>query len=294
MKFFWAVLFFSFCVNVPAQESSALAEKLVAERMDEACIEELKDLIMRREAFLSAAETLSENERSRQAADIAERFESHLKRFPDSFPGLYYFADFLYRGGENARAESLLLRAEKLAPDLAPIHILIAKIFAEKGEVEKALSRFRIGISSGKPDAETFAFYGEFLIDNRKRLLEAESFGSRAEFDENMQNAFRLAAILSGKNPDFYWRYAESFYDVENPDWEAALFAWENVARVPSVKERGDLTAAVSLHRARALAELSRIDEADTILRQTVAFPALERSRRRVFEIIRQKRRSAD
>ena len=285
------VPFIAALCGVPAvAETELSAEKLIAERADNACAEEIKDLILRRENFLAEAESLPENERSRRATDLAERFESHLVRFPKSFPGMYYFAGFLRAGGENARAEELLLRAERLAPDLAPICFLLAEIFAEKGAVEDAFLRFEKGFASGNPDAGTLALYGEFLLENRDALLAKKCFTARGVLDAEMQKAFRRAAILSGENPDFYWRYAESFYDVETPDRKSALFAWENTAQLPDVKKRPDLLAAIALHRARVLVELGRIDEADTIVRETIGFPELERSRRKVFELIYRKR----
>ncbi|MBQ2731640.1 MAG: hypothetical protein IJF68_01130 [Opitutales bacterium] len=299
MKLLWVALSAVACAfpetelrgGVAPVSASEEAGTLIAARTSEAWLEELKDLIVRRENFFSEAETLSENERSRRASDIAARFEAHLERFPDSFPGLYFYADFLHEGGENERAEKYLLRAEKLAPDLAPIQFLLGKILAEKGAVRDAFERFRNGFSLGVPDAESAALYGEFLLENRAFLLAEKCIENRAELDDAMLRAFRLAAILSGENTDFYWRYAEAFYDIETPDMKSALLAWENVARLPEVQKRQDLAAAVALHRARVLAELGRIEEADTILRETVGFPQLERSRRKVFEIIYRKRR---
>lgn len=297
MKFRWLASLVAACVfpetelHAGVASASDEAETLVAARTGEVWLEELKDLIARRENFFSEAEALSENERSRRASDIAARFESHLDRFPDSFPGLYFYADFLHKGGENERAEKYLLRAEKLAPDLAPIQFLLGTILAEKGAVRDAFERFRNGFSIGVPDAESAALYGEFLLENRAFLLSEKCVESRAVLDDAMLRAFRFAAILSGENTDFYWRYAEAFYDIETPDLESALLAWENVARLPEVQKRQDLAAAVSLHRARVLAELGRIEEADTILREAIGFPQLERSRRKVFEIIYRKRR---
>ncbi|MBQ8445196.1 MAG: hypothetical protein IJX22_02280 [Opitutales bacterium] len=267
------------------------ANALIAKRESETLIAELTELVVRRDAFYAEAETLPQNESSRRAADIAARYENLLTRFPDSVPALFFFAEFLHDGGENERAEKLLLKAEKLDETFTPAQFLLAEILAERGAAAEAFPRFRRGLSEN-PDAESVAVYGEFLCDHCDALLLKKVFPKRAELDREMQDAFILAAGLSDSDsdPNFYWRYAESFYDIEEPNWRAALSAWGIVARLASVKKNPELLAAVALHRARVLAELGRIDEANTLLRETVGVPALERSRRQVFEIIKRKR----
>lgn len=272
----------------PASESSE-AEALITKRETETLIAELTALAERREAFYAEAETLPQNESSRRAADIAARFENLLARFPDSVPALFFFAEFLHDGGENERAEKLLLKAEKLDETFAPAQFLLAEILAARGAATDAFPRFRRGFSEN-PDAESVAVYGEFLCDHRDALLAGKCFPTRAELDENMQRVFFLAAFLSDGNPDYCWRAAESFYDVENPDWNLALAMWDSIMRLPAVEKSPELLAAATLHRARVLAELGRIDEANTLLRETVGVPALERSRRQVFEVIKRKR----
>ena len=272
----------------PKTDSSD-ANALIAKRESETLIAELTELTVRREAFYAEAETLPQNESSRRAADIAARYENLLARFPDSVPALYFFAEFLHDGGENERAEKLLLKAEKLDETFAPAQFLLAEILAARGAAAEAFPRFRRGFSEN-PDAESVALYGEFLCDHRDALLAGKCFPTRAALDENMQRVFFLAAFLSDGDPDYCWRAAESFYDVENPDWDLALAMWDSIARLSAVKKNPELLAAAALHRARALAELGRIDEANTLLRETVGVPALERSRRQVFEIIKRKR----
>ena len=284
------------CVALPsvvAGTATTTAEReadvLIVQRRNKMLVEDLSDIVSRCDDFYAEMKDLSENEVSRRAADLAERFETLLVRFPDSVPVLFFFAEFLRAGGENERAEALLLKAESLDENFAPAQFVLAEILAERGAAEEACLRFRRGISETS-DAESVAIYGEFLCDNREALLAKKCFKNRAELERSMQDAFRRAAIFSDNNPDFYWRYAESFYDVEEPDWCVALRVWEIVGDLPSVKKDSVRLVAVAIHRARVLAELGRIDEADELLRENVGVPALERSRRQVFEIIRQKR----
>ena len=44
-----------------------------------------------------------------------------------------------------------------------------------------------------------------------------------------MQEAFKNASELAPDRVEFSYRYAESFHDMEDPDWALALKAWEGM-----------------------------------------------------------------
>lgn len=274
------------------KNASADAESLIAARKRETLVGALRETLERRDAFFAEAENLPENERSRRAEDVAERFAALVARFPNAVPALYFFAEFLRDGGESERAEELLLKAEKIEPKFAPAQFLLAEILAARGEAESAFPRFATAIYEDPGNAHRRGVFAEFLIASRERLLEKKCFETRAELDAKMQSEFLIASALEPKNFDALWRYAESFYDTEAPDWSRALAAWERAERRIPPERRAALAPAVKLHRARALAELGKFDAADALLRETADVPALERSRRKVFEILDAKRRA--
>lgn len=288
------------CAALGAAAPSAVAEKsaaaeLVAARERAALVDGLRDVVARRDAFFAESETLAENERSRRAADVAERFDSLVKRFPDSVPALWLFAEFLRDGGELSRAEKLLLRAEELEPDFVPARFLLGEIFAERGEPEKAFPRFEFAVRAAPENLEYHLEFGEFLTDSRDELLAEKIFPSRRELDAAAQDEFRAACAVAPRDLDVRVRYAESFYDAETPDWNAALAAWNAVSGLldgNAASAAPFLPTAVALHRARAFAELGRVGEAEKILNDAERVPALERSREAVFEIIERKRKT--
>lgn len=281
--------------GVPADEISgktvpADAEALIAARERNTLFGALREILERRDAFFAEAENLPDSERSRRAEDVAERFAALVARFPNAVPALYFFAEFLRDGGEDARAEELLLKAEKIEPTFAPAQFLLAEILAARGEAENAFPHFAAAIYEEPGNAHRRGVFAEFLVASRERLLEKKCFETRAELDAKMQSEFLVASALEPKNFDALWRYAESFYDAETSDWSRALAAWERVERRISPELRAALVPAVKIHRARALAELGKFDAADALLRETAGVPALERSRRKVFEILNAKR----
>jgi len=289
--FAFAIFFVAGTLPIFAEKTDdASAAELVEKRERVAQISGLRDLLERRDAFFEASETLSESERARRATDLAERFDAFCSRFPKCVPAFYFFAEFLRDGGELERAENLLLDAEKTEPDFVPAKFLLAEIFAAHGNATEAFSRFSEAVSAEPGNSQWRGIFGEFLLDFRERLLEENFFDSRDEIDAKMQSEFLAACASDAENFEPFWRFAESFYDVENPDWPRALSAWERVERKLPAEHRAEMEPVVALHRARALVELGQFDEADKILRETADVPAIERSRRQVFDLLNQKK----
>ena len=74
-----------------------------------------------------------------------------------------------------------------------------------------------------------------------------------------MLDAFRLAAELAPENIPFGYRYCEAHYDLENPDWAAALASWQALG--------ARLTAPIEQ-------QTVRLHEANVLLRQNKAYEA--------------------
>ncbi len=240
---------------------------------------------------------LSDLERSRRLAAVASRYENFLARFPDDARALVLCAKFLRDGGEDDAARERLEKAEKLRPDWAVVRQQLGAIAAERGDFAEAARRLREAVELEPGTAEYQTQLGEILRVFRAELLAAGVFADAGTLDAAMQNAFRAARALRPGALDEAVRYAESFYDVAEPDFAAALDAWtlaKNLAAAAPELGAADSDArkfvaeTLELHRARAFAELGRFAEAEKILRAG-ADPRLERSRGRVREILSEK-----
>jgi hypothetical protein len=87
-----------------------------------------------------------------------------------------------------------------------------------------------------------------------------------------MSNAFKRAAELAPERFELAYRYAESFYDVEKPDWNVALKLWaalEDKAQTPIERQT------MRLHAANVLIKQGKPDHAKTLM-ATVDEPALQ------------------
>ena len=116
-------------------------------------------------------------------------------------------------------------------------------------------------------DTEGFAWL-------RLLAISAVSAGRSVVFIQEAQSAHELA-------PDrfeFAYRYAESFYDLEKPDWELALKLWsalEEKATTPIERQT------MRLHAANILIKLDRRDHARALL-ATVDVPELQGQKQRL------------
>jgi len=93
-----------------------------------------------------------------------------------------------------------------------------------------------------------------------------------------MHHAFQRAAELAPDRFEFAYRYAESFSDMENPDWDAAIKAWAALEdKAPTAVER----QVMRLQAANILVKSGRPDHARALL-ETVDEPSLQAQKQKL------------
>ena len=103
-----------------------------------------------------------------------------------------------------------------------------------------------------------------------------------------MHNAFKKAVELAPDRIEFSYRYAESFYDLEKPDWDEALKIWaslEEKAQTP--RERG----ITRLQAANVLIKQGKLDHARMLL-SLVTEPDLDGQKQKLVRSCPKTRRS--
>jgi hypothetical protein len=118
---------------------------------------------------------------------------------------------------------------------------------------------------------------GTLLYEARDDFLKKGVY-TRPQIDEAMHNAFKKAAELAPDRIEFTYRYAESFADVEKPDWDGALKVWaslEDKAQTPM--ERGTMR----LQAANVLIKQGKFDHARLLLAM-VTEPGLEAQKQKL------------
>jgi hypothetical protein len=87
-----------------------------------------------------------------------------------------------------------------------------------------------------------------------------------------MHHAFQRAAELAPDRFEFAYRYAESFYDLEKPDWSKALAAW---SALEEKAQTGIERQTMRLHAANICIKMGKTTHARALM-ETVDEPKLQ------------------
>ncbi len=249
----------------------------------------LGQIVEREQLFLknssSANKPLSEQELTRRAQQILSAYESYLEDNPRDVNGLILYGKFLRRMGQPRHATGLFLEADKIDPRLAVVKQNIANYLVEEGRLADALPFLLKAVELEPKEPVYHHQLGTFLFLFKEDLLSL-GIASVQTNDRSMHEAFRSASKLAPDNFEYKLRYAQSFFDISDPDWDKALGVWQdlrNQARDRPVSEREYL----ALGEARAMTQLGRGKEAVTILK-TITSPSLRATRESLIKEIKE------
>lgn len=264
-----------------------LAVPMAAETLAE---KTLREIVERQKAALARAEAagddLNEAQFKADMQQLALSYDVLLQRNPDFVPAYVAYAQLLDRVGMVKEAVALLLKANRLDDKIPLVKNQLAKHLAEDGKPLEALP-WLLAATDLAPDEPLYHYHlGTLLHEARDDFLAAGQF-TRPALDKAMLAAFRRAAELAPANFGYAYRAAEAHYDLEKPDWDAALKDWaalEERAKPGVEKETIRLHAANVLlrkgDRERAAALLALVSEPvlarqrQTLLDQLAALPA--------------------
>ena len=206
-----------------------------------------------------------------QAEQLTREYESLLRDNPKFAAGYASYGYMLWKISARKQAVSILLKANQLDPDIPLVKNELGNYLAEEGKPLEALNYY---LSAVKLDPKEPLYHyqiGTLLYEARDEFLRSGEW-SRASIDHSMQEAFKNASEMAPGRIEFAYRYAESFYDMQDPDWPAALKAWQGMeAQAASEVERQTMR----LHQANVLLNMGKAAEARKVL-DTVTEPALQ------------------
>ena len=167
----------------------------------------------------------------------------------------------------------MLLKANELDPDQALVKNQIGNYLAEEGRPLEALPYYMAALKIAPNEPLYHYQLGTLLYEARDEFLKSGEWRQEA-IDQSIHEAFRRAAELAPDRIEFTYRYAESFYHLEPPDWDAALQAWSTLEiKAPTAIERETMR----LHAANVLIKQGKTGEArgvlDTITESALAKP---------------------
>jgi cytochrome c-type biogenesis protein CcmH/NrfG len=169
--------------------------------------------------------------------------------------------EYLWDAGEESRALAEWKAAEQLDPKNPRVIEHLAEAATARGEVREAAALYARAVSlAPKNPALHFALANVCFLF-RHELIEAAHPDAESRLREALAH-FAEAARLAPANADYARAYAESFYAVASPDWQAAIEAWKHVeALTPG--QNFSLT-----HLARVYLKMGHFDAAEDCLRR--------------------------
>lgn len=205
-----------------------------------------------------------------QVEQLVREYESLLRDNPNFAAGYASYGYMLWKIGQRKQAVAILLKANQMDPDIPLVKNELGNYLAEEGKPLEALNYF-LSATKLEPKEPLYHYQlGTLLYEARDDFLKSGEW-SRAAIDHSMLEAFRHAAELAPDRIEFTYRYAECFYDMQDPDWAVALKAWEGMeANAKSEVERQTMR----LHQANVLLYMGKADRARKVL-DTVTDPTL-------------------
>jgi tetratricopeptide (TPR) repeat protein len=202
---------------------------------------------------------------------LVHEYESLLHDNVEFAPGYAAYGYMLWRVGMRNQAVVNLTKANQLDPTIPLVKNELGNYYAEEGKPLEAVTYFQAAIKLEPTEPLYYYQLGTLLYEARDEFLHSGEW-TRASVDHSMQEAFKRAADLAPERIEFSYRYAESFYDMDEPDWSEALKAWQVLdARAKSDIERQTMR----LHEANVLLNMDDVEGARKVL-STVTDPALD------------------
>jgi tetratricopeptide (TPR) repeat protein len=208
---------------------------------------------------------------------LVHEYESLLHDNQEFAAGYATYGFMLWKVGMRNEAVLNLTKANQLDPTIPLVKNELGNYYAEEGKPLEAETYYKEAITLEPKEPLYYYQMGTLLYEARDEFLHSGEW-TRAALDHATQDAFRHASELAPDRIEFSYRYAESFYDINEPDWASALKVWQALdAKAQSEIERQTMR----LHQANVLLNMDNVDEARKVL-ATVTDPALDGQRQKL------------
>jgi tetratricopeptide (TPR) repeat protein len=187
----------------------------------------LKELVSRQDALLAALgkEGTDQDNVKRDIQNLVFEYDAFLRTYPTFAAGYVTYGLLLGKVGMRRESASILLKANQLDPDIPIVKNQLGNYLAEEGEPIEAAGYFIAAVRLAPEEPLYHYQLGTVLAEARDDFLKSGQW-SRAQLDQTMLQSLKRAAELAPKNFAFAYRYAQSFYDLAEPNWDEALKVW--------------------------------------------------------------------
>lgn len=226
----------------------------------------LRRIVEKQKALFTEAEKqgdkLDEAALRTQLQALTHEYELLLRDNPKFAAGYAAYGYLLSKVDMRKEAAAMMLKANEFDPDIPLVKNQLGNFMAEDGKPLQAAPYYIAAIKLSPNEPLYHYQLGTLLTEARDEFLKSGEW-TRASLDTAMFNAFKRAAELAPARIEFAYRFAESFYDLEKPDWTAALKAWsdlEEKATTPIERQT------MRLHAANICLKLGKLAHAQALL----------------------------
>ena len=205
---------------------------------------------------------------------IVDGYEALISAAPNYVAAFISYGMMLHRIGERIPSNAMLIRADQIDPYHAIVKNQLGNYQAEEGNYPEAMGFYQMAIDL-RPDEPLYHYqlgnllfsYKNFFIDDKLFLPDG--------IDLEIQNRFRKAAMLAPAHLPYRLRYAQSFFDIARPNWEAALEEWQQLVNFVESPEEKQM---MQLYMAKTRFEMGHHTAAQKIIKG-IDEPSLEHSK---------------
>ncbi|SDR98332.1 hypothetical protein [Opitutus sp. GAS368] len=159
---------------------------------------------------------------------IINSYDVLIQKNPEFTPAYVTYGMLLGQVGMTREAVGILLKANKLEPNLPLVKNEIGRHLAEDGKLVEALPWIMAAIDLEPKEPLYHYHLGKLLTEGRDEFIQTGQF-TRPALDKAMLEAFLRAAELAPANFGYAYRSAEAYYDLETPKWDEALALWRKL-----------------------------------------------------------------
>jgi tetratricopeptide (TPR) repeat protein len=191
-------------------------------------------------------DNVDEDSLREQLQTVCHDYEVLLQENPKFAEAYAAYGQLLWRLDMRKESMAMMLKANQIDPDIPFVKNKIGNFLAEQGHPLEAVNYFISAIKLAPNVALYHYNFGLLLYEARDQFLKSGDW-TRSQIDNTSHEAFKRAAELAPNEEAYVYRYAESFYDIENPDWNEALKVWsglEDRATTPVERQTMELQAA--------------------------------------------------
>jgi len=209
------------------------------------------------------------SEIQRAFRQVDQMYASFFSRNPDDLESRLLYGKFLlrYNDLEGARKQfhEAAVLAQRNGEDLAVIHQQLSTICAQQGDYSLALV-FADNAVKLEPDVAVYHYgLGHILLAYRLKLI-TDNIMDADQIQQRITSCLDTAINLEPDTLPQLFLDGIAFYDLEDPDWQAALILWQTLASRVDISQ--DQLDAIRVHQVRCLINLGNTRQAQSIASQ--------------------------